>query len=149
MDTHLSLRIHLVWATRNRRPWLDPEWRTRLFACTAAVIERRGGKLLCAGGTRDHVHLYLEPPSTVALSDLVNSLKTATSKWIHQNFPHRRDFSWQHGYGAFTVTPFADDHLRDHIRNQETHHREHRFGHEYLSLLNRHGVEYDPAHALD
>ena len=148
MDTYLSLRVHLVWATKDRRPWLDPEWRSRLFACAAAVIEKRGGKLLCAGGTRDHIHLYLEPPSTLALSDLVNGIKTTTSKWIHDTFSHRRDFRWQHGYGAFSVTSFDDSHLRDYIRNQESHHREHPFSREYLSLLVRHGV-YDPTNVLD
>ena len=53
-DTYLSLRLHLVWATKNRRPWLDPEWRPRLFACADQIIARKGGKLLCAGGVRDH-----------------------------------------------------------------------------------------------
>jgi REP element-mobilizing transposase RayT len=148
-DTYLSLRVHLVWATKNRKPWLDPEWRPRLFACAAAVLERRNGKLLCAGGTRDHIHLYLEPPSTLALSELVSSIKTTTSKWIHDTFPHRHEFKWQHGYGAFSVTPFEDSQIREYIRNQETHHREHRFTREYLSLLDRHGVIHDPAHILD
>jgi putative transposase len=148
-NPHLSLRVHLVWATKNRRPWLDPEWRSRLFACVAAVIERRDGKLLCAGGARDHVHLYVEPPSTLALCELVNCIKTTTSKWIHDSFPHRRDFKWQHGYGAFSVTAFEDAHLRDYIRNQEAHHRENRFGREYLGLLVRHGVAYDPTTLLD
>src|SRR4051812_44528687 len=63
-DTYLSLRMHLVWATKNRRPWLDPEWRPRLFACIETVLARKGGKLICAGGIRDHLHLYIEPPST-------------------------------------------------------------------------------------
>ena len=148
-DTYLSLRVHLVWATKHRRPWLDPEWRPRLFACAAAVIDRRAGKLLCAGGARDHIHLYVSPPSTLALSELVSSIKTTTSKWIHETFPHRRGFRWQHGYGAFSVTPFDDHCIRDYILNQEDHHREHRFAGEFTSLLDRHGVAYDPAHVLD
>lgn len=148
-DTYLSLRVHLVWATKNRRPWLDPEWRPRLYACAAAVVARRGGELLCAGGIRDHIHLYLEPPSTIALSELVTGIKTTTSRWIHDTFPHRREFKWQHGYGAFSVTPFQDDYIRDYIRNQEIHHKEQRFTNEYTSLLERHGVSYDPAHVVD
>src|SRR3954454_24167169 len=82
-DTYLSLRVHLVWTTKNRRPWLDPQWRSRLFACTSDVVDSRGGKLLCAGGTRDHVHLYIEPPCTLALCELVAIIKTTTAKWIH------------------------------------------------------------------
>ena len=148
-DTYLSLRVHLVWATLNRRPWLDPEWRSRLYACAATAVARRSGELLCAGGTRDHVHLYLEPPSTVALADLVAGIKGATSKWIHETFPHRQGFRWQHGYGAFSVTPFEDAYIRDYIRNQEMHHRQERFSSEYTSLLERHGVLFDPAQVAD
>jgi putative transposase len=148
-DTYLSLRLHLVWATKNRRPWLDPEWRGRLFACVGQIVERKGGRLLCAGGVRDHLHLYLEPPSTVIISELVSTIKMNTTRWIHQNFRHRRNFKWQHGYGAFTVTGFDDEALRDYIRNQETHHRETAYTGEYLDLLDRHGVAYDPAHVLD
>jgi REP-associated tyrosine transposase len=148
-DTYLSLRLHLVWATKNRRPWLDPEWRPRLFACAAAIVERRSGRLLCAGGARDHIHLYVEPPSTIAISELVTSIKTTTSKWIHDTFRHRHGFRWQHGYGAFSVTPFEDARLRDYIQHQEHHHRTQRFDGEFLSLLDRHGVTYDPVHVLD
>jgi putative transposase len=148
-DTYLSLRLHLVWATKNRRPWLDPEWRSRLFACASQIIERKGGTLLCAGGVRDHVHLYVEPPGTITIPELVSTIKANTTRWIHQNFQHRSDFKWQHGYGAFSVTGFGDEALRDYIRNQETHHRQREYTGEYLDLLDRHGVSYDPAHVLD
>jgi REP-associated tyrosine transposase len=148
-DTYLSLRLHLVWATKSRRPWLDPEWRARLFACIDQIVARKGGKLLCAGGVRDHVHLYIEPPGTVTISDLVSTIKASTTRWIHRTFPHRREFKWQHGYGAFSVTGFDDEPLRDYIRNQETLHRERAYTGEYLDLLDRHGVTYDPAHVLD
>ncbi len=77
-DTYLSLRLHLVWATKNRRPWLDPEWRPRLFACASNIISRKEGKLLCAGGVRDHLHLYLEPPGTVTIAELVSTIKANT-----------------------------------------------------------------------
>jgi REP-associated tyrosine transposase len=147
-DTYLALRVHLVWATRNRRPWLDPEWRSRLFACAAQFVAGRNGELLCAGGTRDHIHLYLEPPSTLALAELVSGIKSATSKWIHETVPHRQEFRWQHGYGAFSVTPFEDTYIRDYIRNQEVHHRQERFTSEYSSLLERHGLSLDPVHVV-
>jgi REP element-mobilizing transposase RayT len=104
---------------------------------------------MCAGGTRDHIHLYLEPPSTVALSELVASIKATTAKWILHTFSHRRDFKWQQGYGAFSVTPFQDDYIRDYIRNQEIRHKEQRFTNEYVALLERHGVIYDPEQVVE
>ena len=148
-EPYLSLRVHLVWATRNRRPWLDPEWRPRLFGFIDSLVARRGGKLICAGGIRDHIHLYIEPPGTMTISELVVTIKTNTCRWIHQTFPHRKDFKWQQGYGAFTVTAFDDDYLRDYIKNQEIHHRERAFTGEYFGLLERHGITFDAVHVLD
>jgi REP element-mobilizing transposase RayT len=148
-DTYLSLRVHLVWATKNRRPRLDPEWRPRLFACASNIVERKGGKLLCAGGARDHVHLYLEHPGTVPVSEIVTTIKTNTSRWVHQTFPHRKGFQWQHGYGAFTVTAYDDEPLKEFIRNQDLHHRERAYTGEILGLLERHGITYDAVHVLD
>ena len=143
MDTYLSLRVHLVWATKSRRPWLDPEWRSRLFACTATIIARKGGRLLCAGGVRDHIQLYVEISATMTIAKLVGAIKSNTTRWIHHSFPHRREFKWQHGYGAFTVSASADASLRDYIRNQERRHHEKPLGDEYQALLDRHGIEYE------
>jgi REP-associated tyrosine transposase len=144
-----SVRIHLVWSTKGRRPWLDPEWRPRLYAHTSALVERRGARLLCAGGTRDHIHLYLEHPPAVSLADLVHAIKAGTSRWIHQGYPHRRDFRWQVGYAAFSVTPKDDAAVQAYIREQEVHHRAQAFYAEYVGLLERHGVDYDIHHLLD
>lgn len=143
-DSYLSLRVHLVWSTRARRPWLDPEWRARLWVQISSTIAKRGGRLLCAGGVRDHVHLYVELPDTLALADLVNAVKLHSARWIHESFGHRRDFQWQAGYAAFTVAASRDSELQDYIRNQEIHHRQRGFAAEYLQLLEECRVPYDP-----
>ena len=122
-----SVRIHLLWSTHQRRPWLDPEWRPRLFAQASALAERRAAHLVCAGGTRDHVHLYLDHPPSISLADLVQVIKAGTSRWIHASFPHRREFKWQSGYAAFSVTPKEDAAVQAYIREQEVHHRDHAF----------------------
>jgi REP element-mobilizing transposase RayT len=143
MDTYLSLRVHLVWATKDRRPWLDPEWRSRLFACAATIITRKGGRLLCAGGPKDHIHLYVQISATITVAKLVNTVKSNTARWIHHSIPHRRDFKWQHGYGAFSISASEDAVLREYIRNQERRQREKPSTDEYQSLLDRHGIEYE------
>ena len=143
MDTYLSLRVHLVWATKDRRPWLDPEWRSRLFACAATTVTRTGCKLLCAGGATDHVHLYVQISATITIAKLVNAIKSNTARWIHQNFSHRRDFRWQHGYGAFSISASNDASLREYIRNQDRRHGEKKQPDDYQSLLDRHGIEYE------
>ncbi len=95
---YTSIRIHLMWSTKHRRPWLDPAWRPRLFAQLGAAAASRGAELLCAGGARDHVHLYLDSPGSIAPAALVGMLKSGSARWIQQTFPHRRDFRWQQGW---------------------------------------------------
>ena len=143
MAVFVSIRLHLIWVTRRRRPWLDPEWRPRLYAQLSAMLTHKGGQLLCAGGARDHLHLYLDCPATVAVADLVQALKAGSTKWIHHTYAHRRDFRWQEGYAAFSVTRSSDAGLQDYIRNQEVHHRKRTFVAEYVTLLREHGWEPD------
>ena len=147
--TYARLRVHAVWGTRARRPWLDPEWRGRLFARASTLVEAERARLLCAGATRDHVHLYLEFPASRALTELVQIIKVGTCRWIRQSFPHRAAFDWQRGYAAFSVTPRADEQLMDYIRHQDSRHRDRDFAGEYLSLLEQHGLQYDLRSVLD
>jgi putative transposase len=146
---YASVRVHLVWATKRRQPWLDPAWRPRLFGVIAMAVERRGGTLLCAGGVRDHVHLYVELPTTLSVSDMVTSIKTTSSRWVRRTVADRSGFEWQGGYAAFSVNPVDDRELRAYIRTQELHHRERDFPDEYTALLVGHGILFDPRRALD
>jgi putative transposase len=147
--TYARVRVHLIWSTRARRPWLDPEWRGRLFARVSTIVEGERARLLCAGATRDHVHLYLEVPATRSVSELVQIAKAGSCRWIRQSFPHRAGFDWQGGYAAFSVSPRDDEHLMDYIRHQEHRHRDRDFAGEYVALLEQHGVPYDLRTLLD
>jgi REP element-mobilizing transposase RayT len=140
---YAALRVHLVWSTRHRRPWLDPEWRGRLFAVANGVAASSRARMLCAGGVRDHLHLYVELPATAPLAGLVDALKTGTARWIRGTFPHRAGFGWQDGWGGFSVAAHDDAWLLDLIRHQDVHHRDRDFTAEYLGLLERHGLAYD------
>jgi len=133
----------VVWSTRHRRPWLDPEWRGRLFSVASGLAEAGRARLLCAGGVRDHLHLYLEVAATEPLQALVTTLKGGTARWIRSTFPHRAAFAWQEGWAGFSVAPGEDGALLDYIRHQEVRHRDHDFAGEYLGLLERHGIAYD------
>ncbi len=147
--TYIKLRVHLVWSTKGRKPLLDPEWRGRLFAHIDSLVAPHRVRLLCAGGVRDHVHLYLELPASQSLAEIVGTIKSSTCRWIQQTFAHRAGFAWQSGYAAFSVTPHDDNQTLDYIRHQETKHRERDFAGEYLWLLERHGVSYDLRHVLE
>jgi len=132
------VRVHFVWATKRRQPWIAPEWRERLYRHLAAVARRKGALLLCVGGVRDHVHLYVSLGPHLPLARLVNALKTNSCRWVHETFPHLRLFAWQRGYAAFSVSKRSEHRLVSYIRNQEAHHREETFAGELNRLLTPH-----------
>src|SRR5438128_7287397 len=76
-------------------------------------------------------------------SEIAQYLKGESSKWIHEEFPALRDFGWQDGYGAFTVSKSSLPEVIRYIQNQREHHRKKTFQEEYLEFLAEHGIAYD------
>jgi REP-associated tyrosine transposase len=126
--SYLCVRIHCVWSTYRRHPWIAPDWQDRLYRYFAAVARRKGSMLLCAGGVRDHVHLYLSLPADLSVAQLVSALKANSSRWIHETFPRLQQFAWRQGYSAFSVSRFGEARLIAYIRNQAAHHAAARLG---------------------
>ena len=95
---------------------------------------------LAVGGTEDHVHLLFHLPPKLALAKAVLLLKSNASKWISEQ---RREFAWQEGYGAFSVSSSNLDSVIRYIQNQEPHHRKIGFDEEFRAILTKHSIEYD------
>ncbi len=96
-----------------------------------------------SGGVDDHVHLLCDLHPAVAVSDFVRSVKSTSSGWMHRGFSQLKDFAWQQGYGAFTVSASALASVRRYVRDQERHHRHLGFEEEFRQLLAKHGIEFD------
>lgn len=94
------------------------------------------------GGVTDHVHLLVGLRATHTLADVLREIKSVSSAWVHEEIGVH-SFAWQEGYGAFTVSPSQLGNVRTYIQEQEEHHRTRTFREEYLTLLQRSGVEFD------
>ena len=141
-STHLSLHYHLVFSTKDRISSIAPAWRDRLHAFLGGAIKQLDGIPTAIGGVGDHVHLLLGLRATHRLSDVMREIKSVSSRWIHDEIQHQT-FSWQEGYGAFTVGAPQCTAVCDYIAKQDEHHRTRTFQEEYLEFLQRGGVEYD------
>jgi putative transposase len=97
----------------------------------------------------DHVHLAIRLSRTVTIADLVEGLKTASSKGVKTQSPDLAAFSWQRGYGCFSVGPSDLDALRDYIDDQEDHHRTRTFQEEFRIFLKKYGVVHNEAYVWD
>ena len=150
MPQSLSLVvIHVIFSTKERRAFLDAGTRPKLHAYLATVARTAGCECYRAGGVADHVHLAIRLARTLTIAGLVEDLKTSSSKWLKTQSPDLAIFSWQRGYGCFSVGPTDLDSLCAYIDHQEEHHRTRTFQDEFRMFLKKYGVEYDEAYVWD
>jgi REP element-mobilizing transposase RayT len=142
--TYAALFTHFVFSTKDRTPSIQPAFRDRLYSYAGGIAKAKQCSLLVAGGMPDHVHLLIQRHPGTAEADLMRLIKSNTSGWVHETFPSSRDFAWQRGYGVFSVSKSNLDAVRGYIERQEEHHKHQSFKDEFIALLERHGVEYDP-----
>jgi len=142
--TFAQIAIHAVFATKGRAERLKAERAARVHAYIARVTNRDLGIAYQVGGAADHVHVLFDMKPTLAPSDCLRKMKSVSSLWIHRTFPEARDFAWQEGYGAFAVSASMIPNVKEYIAEQEQHHRRRSFEEEFVQLLERHGIEYDP-----
>lgn len=140
---YISLLVHFTWSTAGREPWLETNMRADLYSYIGGIMHNKKAKLISAGGMFDHIHLFASLPSTISIADFVNAVKSNSSRWVHRSFAPLRNFAWQEGYGAFSVSKSGHQAVVRYIANQEKHHRKRTFKEELVTLLDKHEVEYD------
>ena len=142
-DSYTNLLYHIVFSTKDRRPLITPEYELRLYDYLGGTIRKLGGISLELNGTKDHVHLLAKLRPNCALSDVLRDLKANAIGWMNLVFPSLRNFSWQRGYGAFTVSESHVEAIRRYIARQKEHHRKITFRDEFIQFLKANGIEYD------
>jgi putative transposase len=135
--------VHAVYSTKDRSNLIPAEFEKRLYSYIAAVAVGHKIPLLAAGGMANHTHLLFLLPATISLASAINTFKTNSSRFLHEG---GLVFQWQNGYGAFSVSISQLDQVTTYIRSQREHHKKMTFEEEFLALLKKAGVSYDPAH---
>ena len=146
---YLSLLVHFTWSTKGRQPWLEADIRDDLYSYIGGIMKNKRAKLIAAGGMHDHIHLCASMPSTISVADFVNAVKANSSRWIHDSYIRLRNFAWQEGYGAFSVSKSEEGKVVRYISNQENHHRKRTFKEELIELLEKHEIPYDSRYIWD
>jgi REP element-mobilizing transposase RayT len=135
--TYSSNFVHCVFSTKDRRALIPAARRDELYVYLGAIARGEGFSLLAAGGTANHLHLLFLLPASHPLAGAIQKLKGSSSRWMGQGF------SWQQGYGAFSVSPSQVPVVKRYIQSQEEHHRKRNFEEEFVALLRHCGIEYD------
>ena len=144
--TYTKAHFHIVFSTKSRQKLIAKAIQPKLWAYIAGICSNVGIVALAIGGIEDHVHSLVELPPTMSLSKALNLLKSNSSGWMSEQ---RRGFGWQEGYGAFAVSVSNLATVKRYVLNQEAHHRKMTFENEYITLLEKHGVQYDPRYVFD
>lgn len=142
-DSYTNLLYHIVFSTKDRRPIITPEYEVRLYDYIGGTIRSFGGISLELNGAEDHVHLLAKLRPDRAVSDVLRDLKANATGWMHDVFPSLKNFCWQRGYGAFTVSQSNMEEVRKYIARQKEHHRIISFREEFIQFLTANGIEYD------
>ena len=139
--------IHLVFSTKNRIPIINKEIEDQLHAYFTGILKNLKCPSLQAGGTEDHVHILCCLSRTIAISDILEEVKKSSSKWMKIRGFH--NFSWQNGYGAFSIGESQRDKLIHYIQSQHEHHKKVIFQDEFRNLLRLYNIEWDERYVWD
>jgi putative transposase len=136
--THASNLVHCVFSTKDRANLIKhPDALGRYIS---GIATGKHITLVAAGGTANHIHLLISLPPAMPLAQAMRDLKGNSSRVLGEM---GHSFSWQEGYGAFSVSHSQRQVVADYIANQEAHHRKWSFEQEFVALLRKAGVEYD------
>ena len=138
-----NLLYHLVFSTKDRRPLITLDYQPRLYQYIGGTIRGLGGDALGVNGTEDHVHVLARLRPDKSLSDVLRDLKAGASGWMHDVFPRLADFSWQRGYGAFSVSQSNLQQVQRYLREQKEHHQRISFRDEFIQFLKANEIEFD------
>lgn len=141
-NTYTQLHIQLVFAVKYRSDLIQPAWKEELHKYITALIQQHEHKLLQVNSMPDHLHIFIGLRPWEALSDLVQHVKSESTKWLKTK-KLSPSFAWQEGFGAFSYSKSHVDNVIRYIQNQEAHHKEESFLDEYKRMLNAFEVEYD------
>jgi putative transposase len=139
--TYAKNVIHVVFSTKNRRKAIPRALQPHMWAYAAGICHKLGILVRSVGGTEDHIHLLIQVPPNLAVAKAVLAIKSNSSKWANEE---GCEFGWQQGYAAFSVSSSNVPAVIRYIQNQPMHHKKMSFDVEFLALLKKHDIEFDP-----
>jgi putative transposase len=142
-----NILIHVIWSTKERRPLITDNVRPDLHGYMAGILKNLESPALIINSVSDHVHILCQLSKNLAACKLVEEVKKSSSKWMKtQGVPI---FTWQSGYGVFSVSESNAPAVRKYIEGQAEHHRKVDFKDEFRAFCKRHNVPIDEKYVWD
>jgi len=145
-----AVYIHLVFSTKERRPFLrDLALRQALHSQLGGISKTLECPPVLVGGVEDHVHILARLGRTITQADWVKELKRASNGWLKDQGRNYAEFEWPGGYADFGVSQSNLDQVKKYIAGQDEHHRKMSFQDELRVLLRKHEMEWNEKYVWD
>jgi len=138
---YLKVWIHLVWATKSRKPLLSSTIRPIIFNHIRENASTKNIHLDFINGFTEHVHCLVSMNAKQTIAEITQLIKGESSFWINKNNLTRTNFEWQDDYYAVSVSHSDVNRVREYIKNQENHHQTKTFSQEVDEFIRKYGFE--------
>ena len=145
-----QMYIHLVFGTKRRSPFIHVECEDQLHAYMAGILKNMESPAIIINSVPDHIHILFRLSKNHALAKVVEQVKKESSKLMKTIVHGDKNFTWQIGYGAFSVSSSALETVKKYIKRQKQHHQEQSFQEEIEEFVEHYDIiEYDPKYFWD
>lgn len=141
-NTYTQLHIQFIFAVKYRAALIKNEWKDRLQQYITGIFQNHDHKMLQINNMPDHIHIFIGMRPTQSISNLMQIVKSESTKWINDNNLTSKKFAWQEGYGAFSYSKSHVPNVIKYIQNQEIHHQKLSFLDEYKKILTAFDIEW-------
>jgi putative transposase len=148
-NTYHQVYIQTVFAVKFREAIIHKTWKPELLSVIGNLINENDCKSFIVNGVEDHIHCLIGLKPRVSISELMQSIKAKSSKWINEQKLTSERFEWQEGYGVFSYSHSHIDAVYKYIENQEEHHKKRTFKEEYLDFLEKFEVPFDERYIFE
>jgi len=138
--SHTKIWIHLIWATKNRERVLFKDTAIELFNFITKKATEINVPLESLNIQPEHIHALVNLPTNICLSDFVKNIKGASSHWLNSEQIAKSKFTWQRGFGGYSVSASQLDVVKKYIKNQSEHHKKNTFKEEYEQWKKEYGI---------
>lgn len=129
------MTVHVDFHIQKQSPPIPPELMPRVCSYIAGICNHMGCRALICNGHVNHIHLMFELSPDIPVAKLIQAVKSRSSLWIKKQSPVLRNFGWQTGYGAFTISDRDRAGIFQYIKNQQEHHKAQSYLIEYRTIM--------------
>ena len=141
--------MHVIFSTKHRKPLIDENIEKELHTYMGGICKELECPPLKIGGYHDHVHIFCLLSKKIAVMRFLQEVKANSSGWIKDKGSQYKNFHWQDGYGAFSVSQSHVEIVKNYIEKQHEHHKIKSFQDEFREFLKRYEIEYDERYVWD